>query len=650
MIFDKMFNFLKGKNKKYTPENKVSKKEYKRYKKEAREEVDKLFKEFIDPYINNMFEGKLNNIGESTPTNPNIAKFAENFDLTEKDEDDEGKIVILDELSKTSGKNNYFDKLQRDAKKWAFKNYSEMFKKEDAMDAMFGGAGGYMANDNLDIKTGDTGFVVNNIEFFEKLMKKDTHIYGAVWSIIDSVTSRQWEIIPAKNSSKANKVADFVEQTIRNLPDFTEVLQNLAYSVVTGVTFQEMIFDNVNGKILPVDIVYRKPYNFKFNSEGELFYSNGFGSSDTALPKNKFLIHSYKGDATRRYGQSIIGERVFWMYYFKRMIWRFRVRFLERFGNPLMVHKFQTEEERIKMNEALRYMASKGAIQVPEGSEILISEAIRDTQDFKNAIDDLNKEIEIAIVGQTATMTRESGGSYASDYIRQDQFYNKVSSLLQSIENVLNNGLIKPLVLLNYPREKDFPKINFNKTDDTLKIKEIERDLSLVRQQMPVNVAQLFRKIGLNVPDDMDEGLTTAAYYDSFGNVKGGLPPEIRHQVRRDINDPRLNDITGGGGDEEVPQFDGKNLDDPNDPDAKRAREREEERKRIAENREKRQGRPPEEKGNQGYANKNPKSSDFSKLFDIEFLKELKASIKDKKVKSKLDYRINKLKKIKEKE
>lgn len=592
-----MFEKIKKMLWKNTTKPKLTRKQKKQIKEEVKKEIDEMYDSIITPYVNELSNNLINGgIGQSSSDNYKLSMLNNTLN-----DDDNEHIIIYDKLAKNN--NKYFKELQKKAKKWVRENYSDVFEKEETY-SNYGGYE-YTRNSNLDINTGDTGFVASNLEFFEKLVSKDTHVHGAVWSIINSVTSRKWEIVPSKISKKANKVADFVENTINNLPDFTEVLENLAYSVITGVTFQEIIYDNVNGRIIPTNIIYRKPYYFRFKHDGELFYD--YGGKKIDLPKEKFLIHAYKGNATKRYGESIIGERIFWMYYFKRMAWRFRLRFLERFGNPLMVHKFQTEEERVKMNEALRYMASKGAIQVPEGSEVLISEAIRDTADFKNAIDDLNKEIEIAIVGQTSTMTRENGGSYASDYIRQDQFYNKVGALLQSIESVINNNLIKPMVLLNFPREKDFPKILFNKTDDALKIKEIERDLSVIRQQMPVNVAQLFRKIGLNIPEDMDENLTTAPYYDEFGNVKGGLPPEIRHQVRREINDPRLEDI-GSVGEGETPVYDDKNVDDPNDPDYQKRRNEEEERKRVAENRQQRQGKPPQEKGQGGYADNNKKS------------------------------------------
>lgn len=619
--------------------NRLTWKERKKIKENVKKELDEMYESIVKPYFNEITNNVINGgIGNSSVDNFKISMLSSILD--DDEENDSDHLVIYDKLAKN--KNNYYKKLQKNAKKWVKENYSDVFEKEETY-SHIGSNFNYVKNKNLDINTGETGFMASNLEFFEKLVSKDTHIHGAVWSIINSVTSRKWEIIPSKKSKKANKIADFVETTINNLPDFTEVLENLSYSIVTGVTFQEIIYDNVNGNLIPVDIVYRKPHYFKFDYNGNLYYE--YASEKVALPKEKFLIHAYKGNATKRYGESIIGERIFWMYYFKRMIWRFRLRFLERFGNPLVVHKFQTEEERIKMNEALKYMASKGAIQVPEGSEILLSEAMGDTADFRHAIDDLNKEIEISIVGQTSTMMRENGGSYASDYIRQDQFYNKVGALLQSIENVINNYLIKPMVLLNFPREKDFPKISFNKTDDALKIKEIERDLSLVRQQMPVNISQLFRKIGLNTPDDMDEKLTTAPYYDEFGNVKGGLPPEIRHQVRREINDPRLEDI-GVTGEGETPVYDDKNIDDPNDPDYQKRKNEEEERKRIAENRQKRQGRPPDGKGGQDYASGNKKSGKLSNLFDIDFLEDLKKEIKDKNLKNKLNYRIKKLKKL----
>jgi phage gp29-like protein len=460
-----------------------------------------------------------------------------------------------------------------------------------------------VSNPNININTGDTGYVINDVSFFRTMKNKDTHIRAAVSSIVDAITSRKWEITPALQSKSALKVATFVEHVLRDMTkNFSEILRNMVEAIVEGISIQECIWRRADGKIYLHDAEYRSPEDFEIDSKGNLFFRSNMGKS-IPLPRAKFLIYAHKGNTYNPYGESVLGESIFWMYYFKKVIWKFRLRFLERFGNPIMIHKFQTEEERVRVFHALTYLASKGALQVPDGSSLEAVEVSRDTADFKSAIEDLNKEIEIAIVGQTATMTRENGGSYASDYIRQDQYYNKIGSLLNDIESEINNQIIKPLVQLNFPREKYFPKITFDKNDDVLKIKETERNLSVIRQGIPLKLIDIYRSLGLTMPDDMDVNSTSAAYYDTHGNITGGLPPEVRHQVRKDLYDPRIEDINPSTPPQE--KYDGK-VEGKEDPDFKK--QQAEEDFQTRQKTLKRPGQPADNKGKVGKERNNPKS------------------------------------------
>lgn len=478
------------------------------------------------------------------------------------------------------------------------KTYQDAIKFE-----MFMSKNNIINNPNINIQTGDTGYNINDVSFFRKMKNKDTHIRAAVASITEAVTSRKWEITPSIDSKNGLKISNFVNDVFRNKTrNFSELLRNMTEAVVEGISIQECIWRRVGGKTYLHDAEYRTPEDFEIDFDGNIFYKTNLGKR-IKLPRAKFLIYAHKGNSYNPYGESVLGEAIFWMFYFKKVIWKFRLRFLERFGNPIMIHKYQTEEERVRIFHALTYLASKGALQVPDGSTLDAVEVMRDTQDFRSAIEDLNKEIEIAIVGQTATMQRENGGSYASDYIRQDQYYNKIGALLNDIEAEINNQLIKPLVQLNFPREKHYPKIVFNKNDDVLKIKETERNLSLVRQQIPILLTDFYRSLGLTLPPDIDPKSTTAPYYDTHGNITGGLPPEIRHQVRKELYDPRLGGLTPGG-DQREP-YDGK-IEGKDDPDYKKQQSEKDFQQRQRQV--KKPGAPVDNKGKENKEANNPKS------------------------------------------
>ncbi len=547
--------------------------------KDVKAYIDNIYKDILEPYIetlslqNKAYPKNLKEYRElSKKTDSLISRFEKN----------ELKQEILSEINT---------------------NYQDVIDKTNFYDTS-----GYLntiRNENANFDTTGTGYNINNVTFFEKMVEKDSHINGAVWSLIDSVTSRQWEIIPATDSKRGMEIANFVSKVFNEvIPDFKNVIETCTKAVITGYSVQEIMWDNKQGNLVPTSIEYRDPLNFSFDNKGNMYLDTVGGMPDKntkPLPKNKFLVYSFRGNKLNPYGESLIGEKVFWLYYFKRIVWRFRLRFLERFGTPIMIHKYQTERDRIMMYEALKYMASKGAIQIPNDSSVEPVEVMRDTEDFQNTIADLNKELEIAIISQNATMSRENGGSYASDYIRQDQFYNRVVSILQSLESLFYNQLIKPIVTLNYPQEKSYPLFKFSKSDDVLKMKEVERDLMLVRQNFPIPIAHILRKLNIPLPPDIDINSTTAPYYDTHGNVHGGLPPEIRHQIRQTVADPRLKDVDNYDYETDEP-FDGK-IEGEQDPDKKRQQERE----KIK--RDKSKGAPAENKGKQDYDNKNPKNA-----------------------------------------
>ncbi len=358
-------------------------------------------------------------------------------------------------------------------------------------------------NPNILFYTANTGIRVDTVQFYKMLVRKDSQFRTVVNVRKLAAISSDWEIVaddysdgtsdrprvdsgagprvdsgagPRRNymnSSNAhydNHLVDhditvWVRNMFRNhIKSFRKRLIEMMDAIVTGYTVHEIITElDANGNEVITDLLYRNPERFEFGSDGSLYLLGSLGVDRKMLPNEHFMIHTNDATAENPYGESVLGEASFWLYYLKNGNWKDWAQFNERFGQGILKGEYERGNIQAMREtfEALKLLRSNGYAVFEKGSNIEILEASRNSIDYKEMLNSIDKAISRMVIGQELTTSAGSGsGSYALGKVHEGTFTNIVMSDRYNLEDTINE-MIRNICLRNFKSLTRFPKFRF---------------------------------------------------------------------------------------------------------------------------------------------------------------------------------------------
>jgi phage gp29-like protein len=265
-------------------------------------------------------------------------------------------------------------------------------------------------------------------------------------------------------------MAEIMDNMLRhNLPSFRKNLMEMMDAIVTGYTVQEIITRiDSNGYEVLSNLLYRNPDRFEFGNDGAFYLIKPYGRSHHRLDRRHFLIHTNDATPENPYGESVLGEASFWLYYLKNGNWKDWAQFNERFGQGIL--KGEYERGNIKAMEqtfdALRKLRSNGYAVFEKGSNVEILEASRSAGDYQTFLSEIDRAIARMVLGQELTTSAGEGyGSYSLGKVHQSTFDNIVRSDRQNLE-VTVNGLIREILRRNFKDLERMPLFRFVSEND----------------------------------------------------------------------------------------------------------------------------------------------------------------------------------------
>jgi phage gp29-like protein len=212
-------------------------------------------------------------------------------------------------------------------------------------------------------------------------------------------------------------------------------------------------------------LIFRKP---QVNTEIDVF---------KAYPL-KFFLTRRKPTYKQPYGDPLL-SKLYWVWFFKTNSTKFWVKFLERFGSPLLVGKVKDgEQEDIDaMTTALLNAHTQSILSIDADDEVAtvgtnFSGAGASAFEAFDTV--MTRRVQKVVLGQTLTSENDGGGSRALGEVHNEVRLDKRNSDLRMITPVVQD-IINALCLLN-----GFEKhtIILGGEQD-LNIKVVERDLKL---------------------------------------------------------------------------------------------------------------------------------------------------------------------------
>ena len=183
-------------------------------------------------------------------------------------------------------------------------------------------------------KEADDGDVFRQMELFEEMEGKDTHLFSQLQTRKLAVTGLDWEIQEFSADPQDKAIKDWVEEQLKALDGFGNNMMDLLDAIGKGISFLEIDWGVRNGQTVIESMDYVHQKKFFWDENDELRIRTDEFPGGIPLPENKFVIHKYKARSGHPAKAGVLRVCA-WMYLFKNYDIKDWVSFCEVYGMPL---------------------------------------------------------------------------------------------------------------------------------------------------------------------------------------------------------------------------------------------------------------------------------------------------------------------------
>jgi len=304
-------------------------------------------------------------------------------------------------------------------------------------------------------------------------MRNDDAVKAGLFAKKAAILSAGWSIKAASDEEKDKEIADFITNNFKDWLEgnFDSNLYEMLSALDYGFSVTEKVYDVENGKMFLKCLKTRPPHSFEFDLDDYGNFKNGGLSQWSmsgleSLPIDKFVIYSYNKEFDNYYGNSDL-RAAYRSWFSKDNIIKFQLIFLERFGNPLVLIKYDrtaSAAQREEMKKIAENISATTGVVASKETEISILESTSKTSaDFNAAIQQHNSSILRAILMPNLLgFGDQSGGSYALGKKQSDMFIWVLSKIRNEVETLIDEDIIRELVILNFGEQEKYPHFLFN--------------------------------------------------------------------------------------------------------------------------------------------------------------------------------------------
>lgn len=248
-------------------------------------------------------------------------------------------------------------------------------------------------------------------ELYESI-RSDPQVATCLQTRFASVVGCERDVFPAEGGGVLE------EEAARHLKAQLDVWWDTAADkhlngIFYGFSFAELIYGVDNGRYIVQEVRVRNRQRFRFWNDLSprlITPQNWLGEE---LPPNKFWVFSAGADNhDEPYGRGL-AHYLYWPVFLKRNGLRFWSIFLEKFGQPTAVGKYQpgaTEDERTKLLQAVDAIRTQTGVTLPDGMMIEFLEARRSgTADYSAFVRHMDGYISKVILGHASAADSTPG-------------------------------------------------------------------------------------------------------------------------------------------------------------------------------------------------------------------------------------------------
>ncbi len=363
----------------------------------------------------------------------------------------------------------------------------------------------------------DEGNVLMQMELFEEMEEKDTHLFSQLQTRKLAVAGLDWEVQPFSDDDADKEIADFVKAQLEGITSFDEVLIDMLDAVGKGISIMELVWAVEDGRNVIEDIEYVHPKKLIWDgSTDEMKICTKEYPSGISLPENKFAIHKYKARSGHASRAGIL-RVVAWMYLFKNYDIKDWVSFCEVYGMPLRLGKYDvsaSQEDKKQLMDAVIQLGTDAAGIVPSSTMIEFIEANKTTSVdlYENFARFADEQMSKAILGQTLT-SDSGGGSYAQSKTHNEVRHDLTEADAKALAVTIRRDIIRPLVEFNFGLDAEIPFFEFDcrEVEDQKEAVEVLKTLAC-DMGLQIPTGYIYRKFNIPKPEEDEEVLHPQLY------------------------------------------------------------------------------------------------------------------------------------------
>jgi len=353
------------------------------------------------------------------------------------------------------------------------------------------------------------GNIKAQCELYEDMEEKDAHIFAELSKRKRALLGLDWTITAPRNASAAEeKSAEYLNELVRDIENFEDVLFDMADGIGKGFSHLEYEWELLGNEWLPKEINHRPPAWFMLNPENQnelrLRDMSGFGAELQPFGWIQH-IHKAKSGYIARAGLFRI---LAWPFLFKNFSVRDLAEFLEIYGLPMRLGKYSTgatKQDKATLLRAVTQIGHAAAGIIPESMAIEFEEAAKGGADpYQAMMDWCEGSQSKAILGGTLTTTAGATGmgSGLGD-VHNEVRHDLLVSDARQIASTLSRDLIYPLCALNgikIDNRRRMFRFSFDTKEEEDMVAFSKALPDLVQSGVQVPVSYPNEKLGIPIP------------------------------------------------------------------------------------------------------------------------------------------------------
>lgn len=311
-----------------------------------------------------------------------------------------------------------------------------------------------------------------------------------------AVTSCDWHVEPASEDAIDVKAADWLSEELGRIA-WDDITTKMLFGVFYGYSVAEIIYEPFERTIRIASVKVRNRRRFRFDEDAGLRLLTPTEMLYGVPAEAPYFWHFATGadNDDEPYGLGL-AHWLYWPTLFKRQGLRFWLRFLDKFGTPTAVGKYDPQTtspaERAKLLAATAAMQSDAGLIIPKQMEIELMEAARSgAADYKGLHDTMDATIAKVILGQTAS-SQGTPGRLGNDELQGDVRRDLIKADADLVCESFNLGPVRWLTAWNFPQARP-PRVYRHveepedlesraKRDETLRRIGFKPSLSYIRE------------------------------------------------------------------------------------------------------------------------------------------------------------------------